>query len=306
MLVSWLPFVYYFLIKGALRDFYFWQTTASFRYVVEGHSGMSNLAIFWRQIKVVLSENGLLWLMAIVGIVWAWKHYREPGATDPEVKDRPWQQTAWILMATWPLFSFFGVAVGGRFFAHYFIQIIPPLSVLGGVGLARVIDELRTRRFGYFRRPQGFVMAVAILLFIYTDAAYYLRYNGIQISLHQYKTPLFSVTRFIGEHLRERTEPDDFIYVWAVNPEINFYALRKTPSPYLMHVSLGNLPWDAYEEIMQSLHRASPKYIVEMQGTSGFPALQEYIRKNYTTETNPDLNKLKKLVPFQIFRRKDT
>jgi len=138
------------------------------------------------------------------------------------------------------------------------------------------------------------------LLFIRTDAPYYLTYNGIQISLKQYETPLFSVTRSIGKHLCERTEPDDFIYVWAVNPEINFYALRKTPSPYLMHVSLDKLPWDAYEEIMQSLHRASPKYIVEMQGTSGFPALQEYIRENYTPETDPDLDRLKQLVPFQI------
>ena len=71
-----------------------------------------------------------------------------------------------------------------------------------------------------------------------------------------------------------------------------------------MHVNLENVPWNAYEEVMNSLHRAPPKYIVEMQGTSGFPALRDYVRKNYIAETNADLDRLKQLIPFQILRGK--
>ena len=302
--VPWLPFMLYLYLNDAVRQFYYWQVGSSFAYIVDGHKGASNLTILINQMKTILRENGLLWLLALVGIVWAWKRFRKPVAADPEVKDWEWQRTAWMLMATWPLFSFIGVAVSGRYYEHYFIQLIPPLAVLGGAGLAYLLQEARTRRFGFLRRPIAVLSAIGFLFFVKTDAPYYLKYDDTQVSLHQYKTALFSVTRYIGKYLKDKTQPDDLVFVWAVNSEINFYALRKSPSPYVMHTNLENVPWNAYEEVMNSLHRAPPKYIVEMQGISGFPALQDYVRKNYIAETNADLDRLKQLIPFQIFRAK--
>jgi len=96
------------------------------------------------------------------------------------------------------------------------------------------------------------------------------------------------------------------IYVWAVNPEINFYALRKTPSPFLVHsTSFAKLPWDTHAEVMQSLHRAPPRYIVAMEKMSKFPALQRYVESNYQKEVDPELEELKKIIAFEIYRRKE-
>ncbi len=296
-------------MKNALDDFYFWQVSFNLHYIATGHQGMGYFYVFLAQMKSVLRANGFLWLVALAGIGCRWSQMLKKVET-PEDEIESWQRTAWILMALWPIFSFIGVALGGRFFPHYFIQIVPSLAVLGGVGLMDLIRTVRRRGMDFLRRPAGVGMAVilalAFLSFVKADARYYLQYNGMQISLRQYNTPLFSVTRYIGKYLKDRTEPDDLIYVWGVSPEINFYALRRSPNPYLMHtVMFYNLPWDSYKEVLESLHRSPPKYVIAMWELSIFPALQNYVRENYRLETTADLELLKKLQPFEIYRREE-
>ena len=173
-----------------------------------------------------------------------------------------------------------------------------------------LVRKVRGRGIDFLRRPAGFglvvVFALAFVSFVMADAPYYLKYNGMQISLRQYNTPLFSVTRYIGKYLKARTEPSDLIYVWRVNPEINFYALRKSPTPYLIHSIMSyNLPRDPQEEVMASLHRSPPKYIVLMEEIVEFPALKNFIKENYRLETNLELELLKQLMPFAIYLKEE-
>jgi 4-amino-4-deoxy-L-arabinose transferase-like glycosyltransferase len=305
VVVAWVPFIAYFYLNDAMSKFYFWMVSANFQYIGDGYQGLSSLTLFLSRTKSILSENGLLWLLALIGIGVGRKEFQWSVSTSHSNELR---KDYWILMATWPLCSFLGVALGGRFFPHYYIQMIPSLAVLGGVGFMCLVHTVRAQGIALLRRPIGLattlVLAWALLLFVKTDAPYYLSYNGVQISFHQYRSPLFSVTRFIGNYLKDHTQPEDLIYVWAVNPEINFYALRKSPSPFLIHVDFDHIPWNPHKEIISSLRRKPPKYIVAMHTMSGFPGLREYVQENYITETSADLNKLKALVPFEIYRRK--
>jgi len=306
--VSWLPFLIYFYVHEALGAFYFWQTSASFKYVADGFRGGPNFPLIYNQMKTVLSENGLLWILALVGIVYGWRELNKKGTLRSNGEHEPWRRIALVLLAVWPFFSFIGIAAGGRFFAHYFIQIIPPLAVLGGMGLARFVNQIHTERVHFMRRPSSLLLTGSILgslvLFLITDAPYYTKYDGMQISYRQYSTPLFSITRFIGSYLQEYTKPEDLIYVWAVNPEINFYALRKSPTPYVMHVGFENIPWDPYAEVLQCLYRKPPKYVVAMQPMSGFSDLQNYLQEFYVEESNSELDQLKQLMYFELYRRK--
>jgi len=303
--IPWVPFLLYFHLSEALSNFYFWQVSFNFQYRAQGPQGLPHLSLFVARMISVLSENGFLWLAALAGIGCRWPILRRKAETSKEENESP-QQAAWIIMALWPIFSFIGVALGKRFFPHYFIQLIPSLAVLGGVGLMDLIRKVRRRGIDFLRRPAGVgmvvIFALAFLSFVKADARYYLEYNGMQISLRQFNTPLFSVTRYIGKYLKERTEPSDLIYVWRVNPEINFYALRKSPTPYLMHSIMSyNLPQDPHEEVLESLHRSPPRYIVIMEKIVEFPTLLDFINQNYQLETNLDLELLKKLLPFEIY-----
>lgn len=302
-ILPWLPYFVYFYLKDALSEFYFWQISFNLDYVAKGH-GSTNLPIFYHQIKDILKENGILWLLAMVAIYNQW---RRSAASDPGTRTADHKRDILFLLSTWPFFSLLGVFLGGRFFGHYFIQTIPPLAVLGGIGLIELYRLLRTRGLEILRYPVSLVLTLLLtkvfLLFLITDTPYYLKYNGDQISYHQYHTPLFSVTRFIGNYLRQNTQRDELVYVWATNPEINFYALRKTPSPFLVHRGENRLPT---EEVMQSLQRLPPTYIVAIDEMTRFPQLQEYIQRNYQKETSTELEKLKNLVMFEVYRLKES
>jgi 4-amino-4-deoxy-L-arabinose transferase-like glycosyltransferase len=44
--------------------------------------------------------------------------------------DFAWQRGAGCLLTTWLLVSFLAVGMGGRFYPHYFIQVLPPLAIM--------------------------------------------------------------------------------------------------------------------------------------------------------------------------------
>jgi 4-amino-4-deoxy-L-arabinose transferase-like glycosyltransferase len=303
--LPWIPFVLYFYVKGALKEFYFWQVGFNLGYINIGYQNFPNFLIFLDRFREVLTENSLLWLFALAGIGWGRQELSIGLRRGQNAESSSSKPMAWALMATWPAFSLLGVALGGRFFEHYFIQMIPSLAVLGGVGLQVLIHKIRSLGVDVLKRPAvpilAGVFAWAFVAFIMTEGPYYFKYNGDQISYHQYKTPLFSVTRFIGKYLGERTQSDDLIYVWRWDPEINFYALRKSPSPYLIH-------WEqeetSYHITMECLRRAPPEYIVATFDLSIFPALEDYIRTNYQEETNDDLDELRRILSFRVYRRK--
>jgi hypothetical protein len=305
-MLPWLPFVVYFYLNDALGKFYFWVVHSNFSYIGDGYQTLPTFTIFSTSFTNVLRENSLLWLLALAGIAWRWDKAEELRSSGFPDELQPWWSTASGMMTMWPLFSMAGVALGGRFFAHYYIQIIPPLAVLGRLGLRILAHKIRTEGVEFFRRPTRIVVTGvfcwSLFLFVVTDAPFYLTYDGIQISNRQYNSPVFSVTRFIGKYLRDQTQDADFVYVWAVNPEINFYALRRSPSPILVHHNLHHIAWDPYEEVTQSLHRRPPKYVVALHSLHIFPKLQEYVQKNCQTETTADLDTLKRLVPFEIYR----
>jgi hypothetical protein len=314
--LPWIPFCIYFYLHDALGKFYYWMVSANARYIASGYQYKPNLDMFFDGMTNVLSENGVLWLLALAGIGGLWSGLQCSKLNVAEKNHHPWQKTAWILLAFWPVFSFLGIALGGRFFSHYFVQIIPPLAVLGGTALACLITDLRVEGRGIIRGPSEFlvagVFAWCLVLFVSTEAPYYLKFTGEQIGINRYgRDP--SIARFIGRYLRNRTETDDFIYVWRWNPEINFYALRKNPSPILVHTYSDNVPWnvlsfpwgDPEEEAIQSLYRFPPKYIVALQDVSEYPALHDYLKRYYQEETSIELEKIKQLRPFEIYRHRN-
>jgi 4-amino-4-deoxy-L-arabinose transferase-like glycosyltransferase len=44
-------------------------------------------------------------------------------------QDAVWRSGAGCLLVSWLLASFIAVGMGGRFYPHYFIQVLPPLAI---------------------------------------------------------------------------------------------------------------------------------------------------------------------------------
>jgi 4-amino-4-deoxy-L-arabinose transferase-like glycosyltransferase len=144
-------------------------------------------------------------------------------ASGPTRWDARWLALAWLLP------SFAGVAVGGYFRPHYYVQAIPPLAVLAGRGIVVVTDRrLSTRKLV----AVGLAIAsIAYGVLIARD--YWI--NGAPAD----KVPvLYGIAPFaeaapVGEYLREHTGANDTIFVYGNEPEIYFYSLRRAASRYI-------------------------------------------------------------------------
>jgi len=115
---------------------------------------------------------------------------------------------------------------------------------------------------------------------------FYTTYNGDQISLHEYKIsygdfPRFGVARKVGLTLKNITKPEDTIYVWAYEPQINFYALRKSPTR--MPIFIGGLfkMLNEDEILMEDLNRNKPDYVVVFEPLSTSIRFYMFLKEHY-------------------------
>ncbi|MBI5078650.1 hypothetical protein HZB08_01330 [Candidatus Saganbacteria bacterium] len=115
-----LAFTLYFWSRGALPDFVRCVFVVNYTYLKASPAPFFffdpryGLSLIWQLIRL---ENGPLWLLSPAALVFILAKERKPEL---------------VLLIFWGFFSFVGVAAGTRFFGHYFIQVIPALSLLSG------------------------------------------------------------------------------------------------------------------------------------------------------------------------------
>ena len=218
-----------------------------------------------------------------------------------------------VWMTLWLLASFLGAAAGRRFYGHYFIQVIPPLAVLGGAGLHKFVQQLRAS-------PSLKLKAVAITLVLLAGFSFY-RFQERAI-IFAWDTVIrrpisdrWLLTRFnrdihnIAGYIDAHTAPQDAIFVWGFKPEIYYAARRPLASRYLSFVPLTGwthgmpaaLDFSAQSQwvlgrklLIEDLERSKPPYIIDMASVHDFgmnhamenyPDLREYLRQHYQRES---------------------
>ena len=252
----------YFTTHRALDDFIYWNFTFIKKYSKSNIVGMS----FLRTVGDIAPETVPLALLALPVSFWLIFGRKS------DYRDR-------LIGLLLPV-SFVGVCMPGKFYPHYFIQLVPSLALLAAIALDRI---MRSRRFLYAAAP------LLLAMFAYTAAKeyrYYLVYDPREISMKKYGSSLFVDSVDVAKYIRERTEPSDYIYQWGFEPEIYFLSGRRSPfkhiTPVLM-VDAGN-PGKEYMDLMSSIMRKRPKFIilqpryVPLDGTS---ELRNIIQRSY-------------------------
>ena len=100
------------------------------------------------------------------------------------------------------------VAIGLRFFGHYYMQLVPPLALLTAGALARASTRAVTRT----------IAASAVIAVGCSAAGYFMHPFGPE---PQYE----SVSRYVAAN----THPNDKILVWGSEPEI-YWASNRLPA----------------------------------------------------------------------------
>lgn len=152
--------------------------------------------------------------------------------------------------------SFVGMALGGMWYWHYFQQMIPPLLFVG----AAAWTVRQESRLG-LAWVAATVLAAA--LFVSREGAFWTR-DPETISWTLYRRPAYLVSEKVAEEIRQRTRPEDRIYVAFSQAEIYYLSGRKPSVPQLFWNDVY-FSRSAFEEVVSSLRSGDPALVVWVQ-----------------------------------------
>jgi hypothetical protein len=157
----------------------------------------------------------------------------------------------WLVIG-WLLASYVGVLFVGRFYAHYFVQLLPAAGLLVPVGLLFVLNQVRQRT----RLRMAYTTTLALLTVLTVSLALsgYLRTS--YDSRHIAKAPNDALSDFevdspeLAQYIRQNTDDGDFIYNLGFQPELYFYSRRDSPTRFMF-----DRPFEVDEEYVNEALR---------------------------------------------------
>ena len=166
------------------------------------------------------------------------------------------------LLVVWAAASAFGVASGGRFFPHYFLQLVPAMVLL----TAAVVDD----RFHQDKHHRGWklVSAAIALLAIVSIGANGLLYLAPLRTEHRvapnviYQEQWDEASQSLGAYIAERTLPEDTIFNLGRQSQIYFYADRRPATRYFYDYAY-DYDETALPVTLEALRETKPVYIID-------------------------------------------
>ncbi|MBT3182650.1 MAG: hypothetical protein HN337_09125 [Deltaproteobacteria bacterium] len=295
-------FIFFLYLKylGIWDAFFFWSILGSNAYI---EAGITTSDFFSRLLVrggSFMASTLLLWVFGIREVVILSRRLFK----DEQSGRRPEP----YLIMLWFLTSLIPVATGGRFFGHYFIQLLPSLSILAAMGISFMMDK---PLLSSISKKRLYAIVLVGMLFPaagFTTARIYA--DKIYAKVNEDNPNSY---RPLGEYIKERTEKHDTIFVWGFATPVYFFANRPAASRFLwcdwLTGRIAGSPtakddlfdttkyatpgsWDMF---FADLKENKPVYFVDTSPgnyhdygkypVSGYPKLMAYLNDNYTLES---------------------
>ncbi len=239
-----------------VHDFFYWVFTSNGGYLdAQGVMGYA-LRLGARRTEWFLLGSGALVLL----LPFSWKHRSE-------------DLDLWL----WLLSGVVAVVAGLRFFPHYYVQLIPPLTLLG-------VRGLDARPLRAHRAAVAVVAAVAVATTAYfvVPAFSYENTKDTRIALD------------VARYFRSHTDPKARVLVWGQSPEV-YWASRRHPAIRFAttgfvtgtsggrpasHVGEQYAVPGAWDDVLADLRRTPPVLIANMS-TANQRHAGEYPPRDY-------------------------
>jgi hypothetical protein len=215
-----------------------------------------------------------------------------------------------LFVSTWWLLSVYGSLLSNRPYPHYLLQPLIPGILL----LFLLIDNFLNKSckkdlfLGVVGILLGGVMIGEIGFWGYPTISYYknfINYTTHRIDKDQYRAYFPSALERntkIALYIRERTEPDERIFVWGEEPTIYDLADRLPVGKYIVSFHIRDFP-NGYAETMTKILEKKPRYIIVLpKQVPPFPQLESLIQTEYVqVEQIDDAQIYKLLDPLAIY-----
>jgi 4-amino-4-deoxy-L-arabinose transferase-like glycosyltransferase len=297
--------LFYHFHGYTLNELYDCMLGSNLRYVKRGYEYTNSWKHFTSTLKIMLPENSILWFGTLSAAV----HMGQKAWHGEGVKtDR--------ILLWWGFWSFAVLWVSGTFYAHYFLQIIAPFSLLAAYGIVTTLKWVRSlsskARF-VMQAISITILLVMLALFIKTDYKYFFSYTPEEKTMYQYKAlsgmdhvyGLYVIIQNeIASHIRANTNPSETIYVWGIAPQVYFVAQRRAATRYRTNYNMDKLVTGdrlkalmAYAPVvMKDLKQFCPVYIVQIFPLEFLQEFQTFVQDHYKVEMEINLS----VPPYRI------
>ncbi|MCE9613774.1 MAG: glycosyltransferase family 39 protein [Lentisphaerae bacterium] len=201
----------------------------------------------------VFSGTPLLWGLALLGLVTVlW---------DPECRSR----RPFVLGLA--VFSFLTVCPGFYFRPHYFVTLLPAAALLAGIAMGTAVRRLQRMKRAIPARllaSSVYLLAAGWSLFEQKDTLFAANVNEV-IGLEYGTADAFSASPEIGRYIRAHSTPGDRIAIIGSEPQIYFYAHRRSATGYIyMYPLFENHPFAAQmqQEMIREIEAVRPRFLV--------------------------------------------
>ncbi|HEY1263623.1 MAG TPA: glycosyltransferase family 39 protein [Terriglobales bacterium] len=236
-------------LAGVFHNFWFWTVSYGREYAtaVTLSDGLHEL---WNVLPAVVGPSLWVWLIAAEGASAA-----------------AWNATARRhahFVLGFLLFSTLAVFPGLNFRQHYFILMLPAVSLLVGIAASSAMEALGARKSAL--RPVLLVLVfAAFVISLFVQRAVLFTGNPQALSRQIYRENPFTEAPVIADYLKTHSSPDARIAVLGSEPEIYFYANRKSATGYIYTYSLmepQKYAAEMQQQAIREIEAARPAFVV--------------------------------------------
>ncbi|NJN94517.1 MAG: glycosyltransferase family 39 protein [Anaerolineales bacterium] len=185
--------------------------------------------------------------------------------------------TKYIILL-WFVLSFIEAGISYNAFWHYYLLIIPPLSLLAAWFIMqplRLAQGNPKLKWAGWAIPALFLLTIgATYLFVNSGYLYhYARYKTGQETYRDFVLkswpptgPMFVALQDIAVYIQSHSQPDDRIYIWSEETQLYFLANRRCAVDFIwpMFLENPNIPGGP-AELQQQLFAPTTKFIIIAQ-----------------------------------------
>ncbi len=262
-----ITFVWYYL-RGAFHEYLVAAFLQNFGYVSSWRPSSTQVSF--------ISKNGPLLIrafLAAVGFLVLFVFRKK--------RSKPF-----LIACAWLITSLFAATLSERPYPHYFVQIIPSLSLLMGL---LVTDETLEQVLVIFPLSLVFFVAVYFNFWQYSTSLYFDRLGTLvtqgQDAYFDKFSPVVSRNYEIARFVTQTTKPTDRIFVWGDSASIYALSRRVPPIKYVADYHIHDFSSEA--ETYAEIQATKPKLIIILDEAQPFLALQQFVETNYTQAQSP-------------------
>ena len=280
---------------GVFHQFWFWTVAYAGEYSKMGLR--RGVRVFRENFSAVAGPTALIWLLAGLGLI--------------SLRWSPTARKHSLFLILLLLLAFLAICPGVQFRPHYFVLLLPAVSLLAAVAVAtatEIIAAQKRSRFLIALPLLAFVAAFASTVFQQT--AFYFSLSPEQALSAAYPTDnkIFLAAPKIADYIREHSSPSSRIAVIGSEPEIYFYAHRLPATGYIYMYSLTERQKytdQMREQMIGEVETNRPEYVVYVDAWDSwgyqnsaaphilalFSWAKDYIGENYQVVGISDLRK---------------